>query len=261
MTSALVLSTYNWPQALELVLNSVLNQHQMPDEIVIADDGSNEETKDVIERYQKKSPVPLRHVWHEDKGFRKSAILNKAIAQTDKDYIIQVDGDCILHPAFVKDHLAAAEKGVFLYGSRVNIKEAFVSELFDEKISAFSFFAKGIRNRTRNLHLPLLGKLYKSESVFSRKFRGCNTSYFRNDFIEVNGYNEAFEGWGREDSDLALRFLNLGLQMKRLRYRGILYHIHHPIKSKANLTENDALEQQTIKEKKIISDKGVGQYL
>ena len=233
----------------------------MPEEIVIADDGSSEETKDVIEGYRKKSPVPLRHVWHEDKGFRKSAILNKAIAQTDKDYIIQIDGDCILHPAFVKDHLAAAEKGVFLYGSRVNIKEDFVSELFNEKIFSFSFFAKGIRNRTRNLHLPLLGKLYKSESEFSRKFRGCNTSYFRNDFIEVNGYNEAFEGWGREDSDLALRFLNLGLQMKRLRYRGILYHIHHPIKSKAHLAENDALEKLTIKEKKIRSDKGVGQYL
>lgn len=233
----------------------------MPDEIVIADDGSGEETKNLIERFRIKSSVPVSHVWHEDKGFRKSAILNKAIAQTDKDYIIQIDGDCILHSAFVKDHLQAAEREVFLFGSRVNIKEDFVSELFNEKISGFTFFAKGIRNRTRNLHLPLFGKMYNSRSEFSRKFRGCNTSYFRNDFIKINGYNEAFEGWGREDSDLALRFLNSGLRMKRLRYRGILYHIHHPIKSKANLVENDALEQQTIKEKKIRSDKGVGQYL
>lgn len=261
MTAALLLSTYNWPEALELVFKSILNQKQLPDEVIIADDGSKEATQILIAQFKADCPVPVKHVWHEDTGFRKATILNKAVAQTDREYIIQIDGDCILHPAFVKDHLEAAEEGVFLYGSRVNIKEEFIPTLFEKKIHGFSFLSKGIRNRTRNLHLPILGKRYKAHADFSRKYRGCNTSYFRSDFLKVNGYNEAFEGWGREDSDLAHRFLNAGLKMKRLRYRGILYHIHHPIKSKANLAENDALEQRTIQERIVRCERGVDQYL
>lgn len=259
--SALLLSTYNWPEALELVLKSVLQQKVQTDEIIIADDGSGKETKDIITQFEVQSSVPVRHVWQEDLGFRKSAILNKAVASSDVDYIIQIDGDCILHPYFVKDHLQAAQEGCFLYGSRVNIKKEFLSKLFAEKITIFPYRSEGIKNKTRNIRSPLLGMLYRSRSTFSRKFRGCNTSYFRTDFIKVNGYNEVFEGWGREDSDLAYRLLNSGLKMKRLRYRGILYHIHHEIKSKAQLAANDAIEQLTIQQKIVRIEKGVDQYL
>ena len=260
-SSALLMSTYNWPEALELILTSVINQHVLPSEIIIADDGSREDTRKLITEFKSQIKIPVHHIWHEDKGFRKSAILNKAIAQTDSEYIMQIDGDCILHPGFVGDHLNAAREGCFLYGSRVNIREDFLPTLFSEKVVRFPYGMKGIRNKTRNIHWPLLGKLYKSRSSFSRKFRGCNTSYYRKDFLAVNGYNEDFEGWGREDSDLAFRFLHLGLKMKRLRYRGILYHIHHQIKSKSRLEANDALQLETIKNKMVRCEKGVNQYL
>ncbi len=104
MKTSLLISTYNWPQALELILKSALNQTEMPDEILIADDGSTEETKELIENFKTKSTVPINHIWHEDKGFRKAIILNRAIAAAIGEYIIQIDGDCIMHRNFVKDH-------------------------------------------------------------------------------------------------------------------------------------------------------------
>ena len=123
MKTALLISTYNWPEALELVLKSILKQSQFPDEILIADDGSKEDTRSLIESYKNKIAIPVIHFWQEDEGFKKSHILNKAIANSKVDYIIQIDGDCIMHKDFVKDHISRAEESVFLFGSRVNIKK------------------------------------------------------------------------------------------------------------------------------------------
>ena len=260
-TSTLLISTYNWPEALELVLKSVLNQKVLPDEVIIADDGSTEATAELIAQYKGKLQVPLVHVWHEDKGFRKSMILNKAIAAAKGDYIIQADGDCILHPCFVKDHLTFASANTYLYGSRVNIVKDYLNELFNSQKTNFHMFSKGIRKRTRTLRIPILSSLYKKGDTFSKKYRGCNTSYFKSDFIAVNGYNEAFEGWGREDSELALRFHNYGLQARRLRYRGILYHIYHNEKSKSRLEINNEIERNTIENKVVWCDRGINKYL
>ena len=123
---------------------------------------------------------------------------------------------------FIEDHLDEAQKGVYLYGSRVNILPDFVSDVFLKKNINFNLFSKEIKNKTRSLHLPFLSKIYKKHLGISRKFRGCNVSYWREDFIAINGYNEDFEGWGREDSDLAIRLLNNGIAGKRLKFCGIL---------------------------------------
>ena len=261
VTSSLLISTYNWPEALNLVLKSVLDQTRLPDEILIADDGSREETKVVINRYKVLFSIPVKHIWQEDNGFRKSKILNKAIAETDSDYIIQIDGDCILHPKFVSDHLNAAQKGQYLYGSRVNILPKFVTEIFQNGITKFNIFSKEIKNKARTLHIPFLASLYKKHHGISKKFRGCNVSYWRSDFVAVNGYNEDFEGWGREDSDLVIRIGNLGVLAKRLRYAGIVYHIHHTVNSKHNFEQNDRMQNQTITNKTTFIENGISQYL
>ncbi|TCK66738.1 hypothetical protein DFQ05_2012 [Winogradskyella wandonensis] len=261
MKSSLIIATYNWPEALELVLKSVVNQKTKPTEVIIADDGSSEETKSLIDIFKSKLNIPIKHIWHEDKGFRKAEILNKAIASATGEYIIQVDGDCIMHPAFVKDHLSFAKKGVYLFGSRVNIQKPYLDVLFSKQQTFFNIFSRGIKKRTRSLHFPFLARFYKAQEKFSSKYRGCNTSFFKSDFIEVNGYDENFVGWGREDSELALRFHNKGLLARRLRYKGIVYHIYHQEKSKDNLEKNDVIEQETIKSKRILSPKGVNQYL
>lgn len=261
MKTALLISTYNWPEALDLVLKSVLNQTRFPDEILIADDGSNEKTKELLEGFRKKFNLDFHHVWQEDIGFRKSKILNKAIAQSKADYIIQIDGDCIIHKSFISDHVKSATRGFYLYGSRVNILPNKVAEVFEKRIIEFNFLSKEIKNRTRNLSIPFLSRLYKSHYGFSKKFRGCNVSFWKNDLINVNGYNEDFEGWGREDSDLVIRMGNNGIGAKRLRYAGIVYHIHHKVNSKSNLELNDSIQKETIEKKIIKVTNGIDQYL
>lgn len=261
LISSLIISTYNWPEALELVLKSIIKQKVLPDEVIIADDGSTEGTKKMIENFQLNFPVPLIHVWQEDDGFKKSSILNKAIAKAKGNYIIQVDGDCILHSGFVKDHLAFAKKGQYLFGSRVNIQEPFLNELFEKQYINFHMFSAGIKKRTRALRVPLFSSFYKESEKFSKKYRGCNTSYFKEDAIEINGYNEDIQGWGREDSEFALRLHNLGIKGRRLRYRGIVFHIYHIEKSKERLDVNDKIERDAIKNKIIKCTNGIKKYL
>lgn len=261
MKTALLIATYNWPEALQLVLKSVSAQTVLPDEILIADDGSGGETAKVIEDFKAKAKVPVKHFWQEDNGFRKSMILNKAVAGTECDYIIQADGDCILHKKFVEDHISNAKKNNYLYGARVNILPDAVPVVFKDKQISFTYSSKEIKNKTRTLHIPLFSKLYSSHKGVSKKFRGCNVSYWRSDFVTVNGYNEDFEGWGREDSDLVLRMANAGVLARRLRYAGIVFHIHHTVNSKHNLDLNNKIQQRTVLEKIIRSENGVDKYL
>jgi glycosyltransferase involved in cell wall biosynthesis len=261
MKTALLISTYNWSEALELVLKSALLQTRLPDEIIIADDGSNDKTKSLIEQFNQKSKVSIHHIWQEDRGFRKSKILNKAIATATSEYIIQVDGDCILHENFIEDHFNEAQKGVYLYGSRVNILPDFVTDVIFKRKINFNLFSKEIKNRTRSLHISFLSKFYKPHKGISKKFRGCNVSYWREDFMKVNGYNEDFEGWGREDSDLVIRLGNSGVKAKRIRCKAIVFHIHHKINSKQNFVLNDKIQNETIANKTIWTNIGINQYL
>ena len=259
--TSLVISTYNWVEALELVLKSVLKQKQMPAEIIVADDGSTEETKSLIVNYKSKFSIPLHHVWQEDKGFRKSMIINKAIANAKGNYIIQIDGDCIIHPSFVKDHLRYAKKGSYLSGSRVTLKESYLQSLFKNQKIKFNALSKGLKKRGRALHLPLLSTFYKDSEDFNLKNRGCNMSYSRADFISVNGYNEDFEGWGREDSELGRRFHNYGLLNRRLKNIAIVYHIYHYEKPKDNLSKNHEMELDAVEQKTVWCTHGIDKYL
>ncbi|NNK86654.1 MAG: glycosyltransferase, partial [Flavobacteriaceae bacterium] len=178
MTTSLVFPTYNWPEALELIFLSLKSQSVLPDEVVIADDGSTEDTRAMIEKYREQFSIPIVHIWHEDEGFRKTTILNKAIAAASGDYIIQIDGDCIMHNHFIKEHTKAARKHTYLYGSRVNIEENLVNDVLENKRITFPFFIHGLSRRTRNIRIPVLGKLFRRTSKLSKKIRGCNFSFW-----------------------------------------------------------------------------------
>jgi glycosyltransferase involved in cell wall biosynthesis len=257
----LVTPTYNWPEALELLLLSLLRQTVMPNEVIIADDGSRKETKKLITDFQKKFPIPLIHIWHEDLKNRKPKIMNKAIAKAKYDYIIEIDGDIIMNPNFVEDHLTFAEKGHYLYGSRVNIKEKILPELFSKKILDFNLFSKGIKKRGRTIRFPFLMNFVKSVDQRSRKLRGCNMSFWKEDFIKINGFNENLVGWGIDDSEMIQRMHNLGIKGKRLKFSGIAYHIYHKEQSKSHLEINNEIERQTTENKLTFIDKGINQYL
>ena len=258
---SLVTPTYNWPEALELLLLSVLNQSHLPDEVIVADDGSTENTKILIEKFQKIFPVPLVHIWHEDLQNRKPTIMNKAIAKAKFEYIIEIDGDIIMQRDFIKDHLQFAQKGLYLFGSRVTLKKETLPKMWKNKIINFGFFASGIKKRGRTLHIPFLTQFVKPVSKRSSKLRGCNMSYWREDFIRVNGFNEQLSGWGNDDSELIERFHNIGLHGKRLKFAAIAYHIYHKEQSKGHISGNHEIEKQTVELKLTTIQKGVNQYL
>ncbi|WP_296381630.1 glycosyltransferase family 2 protein [Winogradskyella sp.] len=261
ITTTLVLPTYNWVEALELVLLSLKNQTQLPDEVIIADDGSTEETKLLIEAFKKDLKTPLIHVWHEDIGSTKEVILNKAIARAKGDYIIQIDGDCIMHRRFIEDHIAAIEENTYLFGSRVNLKDYVIPKIFKKKKVTFSFLSKGLIKRARGLHIPILAKRFKREPLMSRKLRGCNLSFWKQDFIDVNGYNEDMVGWGRDDTELILRMMHNKIYGKRLKFRGIVYHIWHKLASKTGLNINNEIQANTQTNKLVWCENGIDKYL
>lgn len=261
ITCSLVTPTYNWPQALELLLLSVKTQTVLPQEVIIADDGSKPETTQLIKKFQENFPVPIIHVWHEDKGNQKPAIMNKAIAESSCNYIVEIDGDIIMHKDFIKDHLHYAQKGFYLFGSRVNIQQNIIETIFKNKIIKFNYFSKGIKKRNRTLRLPFMMNFEKPQDKISKKLRGCNMSFWKEDFIKVNGFNEELFGWGVDDSELIQRLHNLGIKGKRLKHVALTYHIYHKEQDKSHISQNDALED-FARENKIISiQKGINQYL
>ncbi len=261
ITSTLIIPTYNWPEALELILLSITKQSKFPDEVIIADDGSTEATRHLVEHFQKDYPTKLRYLWHEDEGYRKTVIFNKAVASSNGNYIIQTDGDCILHKHFIKDHISAIEKNTYIFGSRVSLKANIVKEVYRYKKINFSFFSRGLLRRGRNLYIPILAKRYQRELILSKKTRGCNLSYWKADFIAINGYNEDITGWGPDDTEMIRRMVFSGLYGKRLKFRGIIYHIWHKVSQKNSLDSNRKIQFETIKNKATWCKNGIDKYL
>lgn len=249
MKVALLVSTYNWPEALELVLLSILRQSRMPDEVIIADDGSDERTALLINTFIDKHGMSIKHVWHEDKGFRKSIILNKALKQATSPYIIEIDGDIILHKHFVADHLRAAQPGFFVQGSRAMIGERKSNEILKTKQLDFHAFTSGMHTRFNALRLPLLSGLFKTDPTSSHNVKGCNIAFWRQDFIAINGYYNEFKGWGWEDYEFAERLINSGIMKKRLKLAAVCYHIFHPLNSRGNFEPNEIIYRETVKGK------------
>ena len=247
MTVSLVISTYNWHEALELVLLSVLQQSVIPDQIVIADDGSDKRTEQLIGQF--KDRLPITHTWHEDKGFQKTLILNKALQACHSDYIIEIDGDIILHKHFVKDHLAAAEKGYFVQGSRAMIGEELSAKSIEEKRLRFHCLTPGMTTRFNAIRFPIFTKFFKTDPHSSHNVKGCNLAFWREDYIRINGYFNGFTGWGWEDYEFAERLINSGIRKKRLKLAAVGYHIYHPLSSRANFKPNELIYQETVNNK------------
>jgi glycosyltransferase involved in cell wall biosynthesis len=264
MRTSLIIATYNWPGALEICLNSVLQQTVMPAEVIIADDGSGNSTKLIVEKFKQLLPVPLVHVWHEDNGFKLAQIRNKAAAVAG-DYIIQVDGDLILHPHFVQDHIEAAQTGRYICGSRVMLNNRLTENIINGTVkdTSFGFFKKGISNRFNTVYLKKISHFINKTTSYNNleSIRGCNMSYWRKDFIAVNGYNEEFVGWGREDSDLVFRFDRYGLKRSFFKFQGIVYHLHHKENDRSNLLKNDSILLAAKKTPGYTCKKGISQYL
>jgi glycosyltransferase involved in cell wall biosynthesis len=241
----ILISTYNWPRALEVIFKSILQQTQLPDEILIADDGSGLETEMLITKYSKIFKMPVKHAWHEDQGFRKGIVLNKAVKLSTSDYIIEIDGDIVLHPRFIEDHIRFAERGHFVQGARTMIGENTTRSILQRGYAGLGFFSTGIKNRFNAIRFPSLSFLVKTNPYSSDNIKACNLAFWREDFIAINGYNNLFFGWGSEDCEFAARLINAGVLKKRLKLAAICFHLHHNLNSKSQYIVNDLRYSET----------------
>ncbi len=262
ITTTLIVTTYNRPDALEAVLESVRTQVWMPDEVIVADDGSRDETRSLIKRYMNDFPTQLHHCWQEDRGFRLSEIRNKAILQSKCDYIIMIDGDMVLNRNFVRDHISLAKPGHFIQGSRVLLSQKNTENYLHNNVrKTLCWYSKGIKNRMNAVSckslMTFVSDFYGEKGVDG--VRGCNMSYWKADVEKVNGFNQEFVGWGREDSEFVVRMLNSGIQRINAKFGCVGFHLWHPENkpSDIELIENDKRLAEAEKAKVKVCENGL----
>lgn len=262
-TVTLLVSTYNRPEALEAVLYSVLRQTVLPTEIVVADDGSDEETERLIARIAEQAPIPIMRVWHPDTGFRLGEIRNKAIAAAKGEYIIQIDGDVLLERHFIADHINVAKRGAFVCGSRTLLTAEQTARVLRTGINRRTAWSSELTHVLNNLRIGWLRRYLAPR--FGRnqpdRLRGCNMAFWKRDLMTVNGYNEEIAGWGGEDIEIAWRLMNSGIQKRMLKFGGVMYHLYHPLASKSAVEAHSQLIDRIRREGIARCEKGLDQYL
>ena len=246
LKTALIITTYNQPDVLDFVLETAFRQRVAPNEIIVADDGSGEETERVIRKAAEKSPVPLKHVWQPDKGFRLNHSRNNAIAVAESEYLILIDGDCFLGEWFVHDHIYFAHPGRFVAGTRANIKKELREKILQTRDPRVGFFTRGTSkkfNLIRSFALATLQSRYTSpkpgKTPEPLKWRpgvaGANLAFFRTDAERVNGFNEFLSFYGGNDLEFCMRLERIGVRRFRVRHYAANYHfkhdLHHGVKS------------------------------
>ncbi len=263
LKTSLIITTYNWPEALLLVLKSVEEQSIRPDEVVIADDGSKEETTNIIKKFSQKTKLNIIHSWQEDIGYRLSMSRNKAIKKSKGEYIVMIDGDMILHPNFIEDHINFARQGTFVQGVRAKISDSKSKEILKNHSIFFKQFDVGLKSKRYSIRNKLLSFLFSGKKYFNKlnMFLGCNMAFFRKDCLNINGFNEDFIGWGRDDSEFGARMLHSGLDRRDLRFSAVAYHIHHEGNSRAMLERNHQIYLDILKRKIIRCENGIDKYI
>lgn len=262
---SLIVTTYNRPDALDQVLRSINAQQIMPLEVLIADDGSGDKTRDCVAKWQAEFRCPLHHVWQDDNGFRAAHIRNKAAAKSVGNYLIFVDGDCILRPDFIRRHMQLAQPGYFAAGNRVLLSEVFTEEVLAKNLPVehwpASQFTVDQLNRRWTLRYLMLGPLRKQGASNWQGVKTCNLGVWADAFRKINGFDEAFLGWGYEDSDLVIRLLRAGQKRLNARFATTVLHLWHRENDRSQEQENWLRLQQVIESGKTVAECGLDQYL
>lgn len=232
---SVIISTYNQPKWLENVLWSYNYQTYKNFEVVIADDGSTETTKIMIDNMSKLVNFPIKHIWHADEGFRKTTILNKATLVSVGTYLVFTDGDCIARNDFLQSHINKREVGYCLSGGYFKLPLTISKLITKTDIETQDCF------KIDWLKHHGLKKTFKSNKLTSRGFKeyflntftttkatfdGMNVSGWKANIIEVNGFDERME-YGGEDREIGERLVNLGIKFKQIRYSAICLHLYH----------------------------------
>lgn len=268
MLISVILTTYNRPDALSAVLAGLAAQRDTGFEVVIADDGSGTPTAEAIAAHRAAFPVPLHHVWQADDGFRAAAARNRAVAASKGDYLLFLDGDCIPRPDFVARHRALAETGWFVAGNRILLSQPLTTHILEHALPAHqkrlvAWLGLSLR-RGINRWLPLVfvpGQAWRKASPTRwRGARTCNMAAWRADFVTINGFDEAYAGWGHEDADLAIRLIRAGIRRKDGRYATAVFHLWHRESDRASLPENERRLAAILASPRIRAEQGLDHY-
>ncbi len=254
---SVIISTYNAVEWLTKTLWGYAVQTTTDFEVVIADDGSGQETIDCIQAFSKDFPVPIIHVWQKDDGFQKSRILNKAIEACNADYILMSDGDCIAKNDFVEQHLKHRERGYFLSGGYFKLPLDISQEITKEDIESQRCFelswlkARGLKSSFKNNKLTAKGtkaSLLNAVTPTNASWNGHNASGWKKDILSVNGFDERMQ-YGGQDRELGERLINMGFKSKQIRYSALCIHLDHPrgYKTAETLEKNAAIRKNTRK--------------
>lgn len=267
MRVSVIISTYNNPAWLEKVIWGYELQTHTDFEFIVADDGSGAETRSLIAQYQKTSRMKIVHVWHPDKGFQKSAILNKAVAASTTSYLIFSDGDCIPRKDFVETHVRNAKQGYFLSGGYFKLPMKTSQAITREDVENQNAF------NVNWLHAHGLKKTYKELKLVSRglqqyllnwltptkpTWNGHGSSGWKKDILAVNGYNEEMQ-YGGQDRELGERLVNLGIKGKQIRYSAVCVHLDHKrgYNTPESIHKNRKIRQQTRFQRKVWTRNGI----
>ena len=261
MQISLIITTYNRPDALLLVLKSIERQSMIPYEVIIADDGSDENTKKLITRFISKSNLNIIHSFQNDKGFRAAMSRNRAISKANGEYIVLIDGDMALHHNFILDHQRNAHVGYFVQGTRVLLSPNKTKKVIENYDTSLHFFSSGLKNRKNSFHSNIFSELFSTKKNYLSGLKTCNAAFYKKDCISINGFNHEFEGWGREDSEFFARLMNKGITRKTLRFNSIQYHLWHNEASRESLIKNDELLQKTINNNLDWCENGINNFL
>jgi glycosyltransferase involved in cell wall biosynthesis len=262
---SVIVATYNRADALAAVLRSLADQSDQDFEVVVADDGSDADTAHVIRELSAQLPVPVRHVWHEDRGFRLAEIRNRAIRVSEGSYCIFLDGDCLARPHFIATHRVLAQRGWFVTGNRILLSAAFTQHVLRDRIDVHLWGARrlvgcrllGHVNRVAPmLGLPL-GPLRRLGAARWRGARGSNMAFWREDLERVDGFDAAFRGWGREDSDIFVRMIRNGVRRKDGRFATGVLHLWHSEADRSQVAENERQLNEVLRARRVRAVRGL----
>lgn len=268
MKISVIFTTYNHPLWLEKVLWGFSIQTFKDFEVVIADDGSDEKTAEIIENIKPKVDYPIQHIWHEDDGFRKCDILNKAIVASKTDYLVFTDGDCIPRTDFLATHFNRRKPNHFLSGGLIRLPMDLSNKISKNDILDQKIFNKNwlIKNGLKKDFFKNL-KLTKNSSVANfmnnitptnPSWNGHNASTWKETVLAINGFDERMQ-YGGQDREFGERLVNFGIKPIQIRYSAICLHLDHSrgYAKKESIQKNRNIRKETRQEKKVWTAHGI----
>lgn len=261
LVASLIISVYKNIEALHLILLSAIRQSYSNFEIIIAEDNDSKDMKDFIAQFKRNSPLPIKHISQKDEGFMKNKALNKAIAISESEYIIFIDGDCIMHKHFIKMHIKHKEKDKILFGRRVLLSEKLTNELYETQNIRLLTLRNLIASKSNYVETALFLPFLPSKISNSLGICGSNWSIHKKDLLEVNGFDEDYylPGYG-EDTDIELRLFKKNMHLKKLKNKAIQYHLHHKLNYTDSIEMGNLLEAK-IQEGLMYCKNGIDKYL